>query len=176
MKDVVQFTQDDLETLIGAKLSEDGIKVIPAEYTITFVTGADGKTSALVTGCVKEAEEPEEAPAPTNTLEGLDQAVRVGLRLLLTYKPQTQLRLQEKLLDHIDADDFEDFSTQDINAFVITNLQKWEREGTVEYVEDKDAWKKSRTQMTAADAASDILNGSGGATSRGDALGAGLNS
>lgn len=67
MKDVVQFTQDDLEELIKEKLSEEGRKVIPKELTIEFVSSSSG-TSALITGVVPEVEKaPGKTPSTAQT-------------------------------------------------------------------------------------------------------------
>ncbi len=56
MKNATLFTQEDLEALIAEKLSAEDNKVIPSKYTITFMTDAQGRTSAVVTGVVKDLE------------------------------------------------------------------------------------------------------------------------
>lgn len=67
MKHVVQFTQDDLIELIKEKLSEEGRKVIPREFTIEFVSSSSG-TSALITGVVQEVEKaPGKTPSTAQT-------------------------------------------------------------------------------------------------------------
>ncbi len=203
MNNVARITQEELIQLIAEKITADGFKVIPADYEIEFVTSASGKTSALVTGVVKDPDLDEEgqvvprqsmlAPYPVTSvitpakpvahedlpLE-LERSTRVALQVALTFKPQTQEKLVKKVLEtlmrEVPAEDAVPSSQmkRQVNAIVITALQAGAQ---LTYVEDIDSWhKKRRTKTTEAQAASDILGGSGGAMGRGDALGAGVGS
>jgi hypothetical protein len=169
MNHVAQITQQELEELIAQKLSADGFKVTPLNYTIEFVTSADGKTSALVSGVVKDVElENVQEPVPPN----LERSTRVALQVALTFKPQTQLRLQEKVLESLERDGMK-VAPNAINGIVITALQEWAQGGKVVYVDEIDAWHKERApKSTAAQAAADVLGGSGGVMDRSDGLGA----
>lgn len=170
MNNVVQFNQPELETLIAEKLSGNGLKVIPAEYTITFVTDAEGKTSALVTGVVEDPDANVQEPEPDT---GLTRTVRVALRLLLTNRPQKKPLLVTKVLNHLEPSGRENQSV--VEGIVTEALQEWAQTGSVVYVDDIDAWHRVRApKTTASSAAADVLNGSGGAAGRGDALGAGI--
>ena len=202
MKNVAQITQDELIQLIAEKISADGFKVIPADYEIEFVTSPTGKTSALITGIVKDPDVDEAVPEQPSMLAphpvtsvispakdvaledipiGLERSTRVALQVALTFKPQTQKKLVKKVLEalvqQVPADDAEPSSAmkRQVNGLVITALQAWVEEGKLVYVEDLDAWHKKRApKSSAAQAASDVLGGSGGVMDRGDALGAGV--
>jgi len=189
MKNIAQITQEELIQLIAEKISADGFKVIPSEYTVQFVTSADGQTSALITGVVKDPDVADAVPeggatvvaSPTQELPaGLERSARVALQVVLTFKPQTQEKLVKKVLETLLRESggqpgnqtYADRLGGTINAFVITALQAWAQEGKLSYVEDIDSWHKKRPP--AAQAAADVLGGTGSAMGRGDALGAGV--
>ena len=193
MNNVAQITQDELIQLIAEKLSADGFKVIPTDYKVEFVTSADGKTSALVTGLVKESDldgegqvvtsaiTPAKAVAHEDLPPGLERGTRVALQVALTFKPQTQEKLTKKVLEALMRAVMREGAApssamkRQVNALVITALQAWVQEGKLVYVDEIDSWHKTRApKTTAAQAASDILGGSGSAMGRGDALGAGV--
>jgi len=54
MRQVIQMTQEELAELIILKLTEDGMVLKDAEFSLEFVTSADGKTSAIVQGVYPE--------------------------------------------------------------------------------------------------------------------------
>jgi len=193
MKNIAQITQEELIQLIAEKISADGFKVIPSEYTVQFVTSADGQTSALITGVVKDPDVADAVPeggatvvaSPTQELPaGLERSARVALQVVLTFKPQTQEKLVKKVLETLLRESggqpgylrydnrHADRLGGTINAFVITALQAWAQEGKLSYVEDIDSWHKKRPP--AAQAAADVLGGTGSAMGRGDALGEGV--
>jgi len=189
MKNVAQITQDELIQLIAEKLGADGFKVIPKDYAVQFVTSADGKTSALVSGLVKESDFssqllPATTPAEEEALEaqeGLERSTRAALQVALTFKPQTQEKLVKGVLETLVQQTGVPTAEppmqrkRQVNALVILALQAWAEEGKVVYVEEIDSWHKVRaSKSTAAQAAADILGGTGGAMGRGDALGAGI--
>ena len=190
MKNVAQITHEELLELIILKLTGDGHALKEGEFAVQFVTSADGKTSALISGLVKESDfssqllpatTPAEEEALEEVPEGLARSTRVALQVALTFKPQTQEKLVKGVLQTLvqqtgvpTAEPSMQMKRQ-VNALVILALQAWAEEGKVVYVDEIDGWHKKRApKSTAAQAAADVLGGSGGAMGRGDALGAGI--
>lgn len=183
MKNVVQLSHEDLLEMIILKLTGEGLALLENDFAVEFVTSADGSTSALITGAVPEKDivrEPEDEPEKPD----LRAATRKALKNALGNVPLLQARLMEIVLDTLPR--WSDLTKKElkrkdiqgqVNAHIITALQEWEKKGHVQYVEEIDSWRKvpkKTKKQTPAQAAMDILGGSGGVLDRSDALGQGV--
>jgi hypothetical protein len=190
MKKIVQYSQPDLIRLLSQDLVAKGTKVELHDFSVEFVTNADGETSALISGVedenVQEPETDEGEPDERSRLlrvgsrDALRQEVYDIVAVTLTKKGHTVDELVELVCKELSEEHDVDTATlgSNIRVALIKSLQHLEKQGRAEYVDDGELelWrKKSKKQkpipkVTTLSTAADILGGKGGVMDRSDAL------
>lgn len=181
MKKIVQYSQPDLIRLLSQDLVAQGREVDVHEFSVEFVTNANGETSALITGVADEDENVQESDADEG---GAPEPLRVvahdTVRAALNKEGRTvdefvalTLDELEELGHHMELD--EDETAKRIRVYVLTLLPKLEKDGLAEYLDEGELWrkkkqKKSVAKVTPLSTAAEIMGGDGGVMDRSDAL------